>query len=148
MVKLINNLYVESVPDDLQQFLRTNTLSELPEGRYDFSNGVYLNISVYNTKSRAEGKYEAHRQYIDIQYVISGEEIICVNNIQKLDILENYNATNDCIFYSNSKNGQDYIMNAGDGMIIHPEDGHMPGMQCVEGKPVNVKKMVIKVPIN
>lgn len=147
MPKIIDNLNIAEIPQDVQNFFRSNKLQDLPVGRYDFSNGVYLNIDSYSTRPRSKRKYEAHRQYLDVQYIITGEEVICIENIDKLRVVDEYDEVKDCIFYGNEQSGIDYLMKTGEGMIIYPEDGHMPCVQASDGNPVTVKKMVIKLPV-
>ena len=56
-------------------FLRDNDLEKLELKRYDLDgNNLYVTISEYNTKNPEDAKFEAHKKYIDIQYVISGSE--------------------------------------------------------------------------
>lgn len=49
-----------------------NQMTHLAEGRYELENGIYVNIESYSTCSCEEKKYEIHRKYIDLQYIISG----------------------------------------------------------------------------
>ncbi|MEK6797303.1 MAG: YhcH/YjgK/YiaL family protein [Spirochaetota bacterium] len=54
-------------------FLTRIDLSSLADDRYDIAGErVYATISTKQGRARSEGKLEAHRSYIDIQYVISG----------------------------------------------------------------------------
>ena len=44
----------------------------LTEGRYCFDGG-YLFVQSGTTAPIEEGRYETHRKYLDIQYMLSGE---------------------------------------------------------------------------
>ena len=59
----------------LANFIKTNDMSVLPNGRYDLGNGNYANVFEYDTKE-TDGVFEAHKVFIDIHYAISGEEKI------------------------------------------------------------------------
>ena len=45
-------------------------------GVYEITPRVKAIVSEYTTKEINENGYEAHREYIDIQYLISGEEMV------------------------------------------------------------------------
>ena len=55
-------------------FLKNNNLKEMKDGRYDIAEGVFANVQSLKTKNKTEKKWEVHKDYIDIQYVIKGEE--------------------------------------------------------------------------
>jgi hypothetical protein len=60
-------------------FLRDNDLSSIELKRYDIDgDNVYATVSEYLTKNEEDARYEVHRAYIDIQYVVSGKELIGV----------------------------------------------------------------------
>src|SRR4030042_2055902 len=56
-------------------FLRQEGLAELPAGRHEIDGDrLFCMISKGPSRSRSEAKLEAHRKYIDIQYVIAGTD--------------------------------------------------------------------------
>ena len=56
-------------------FLINTDLKNIKEGRYEImGNEIYANIQSLTTKQKSEKKWEVHRDYIDIQYVIKGKE--------------------------------------------------------------------------
>ena len=57
-------------------------------------------ISTYLTVSEQEGKWESHKKYVDIQYIIHGSEQIGITNVKNLEINRPYKEDDDCIFYS------------------------------------------------
>ena len=61
----------------IRVYQRQLILRTLPAGKYPIDgDNIFALVSEYKTKSEAEGKLEAHRKYIDVQYVISGEELM------------------------------------------------------------------------
>jgi len=104
---------------------------------------VYANVQQYNTRPWEEGAFEAHRQYIDIQFVASGEEIITVAPVGALELTEDHFSEGDYGKYADTVRGEDYVLGAGDFLILYPEDGHRPQILC--GKSSPVKKFVMKV---
>ena len=51
------------------EWIKNNDLKNLPDGRYEISDKIYANLQSYQTKDDAP--YEGHRDYIDIQYMVS-----------------------------------------------------------------------------
>lgn len=115
------------------------------DGRYELEDGMCVNIETYTTKERKNCKLEAHKRYIDVQYMISGKELISVSRLEKLDIKKEYDYQKDIVLYKNSIHGEDYLLDSGSFLILTPEEAHMPCV-CVDGKQT-VRKAVIKIPI-
>ncbi len=119
-----------------------------PDGRHALGGGVYVSITRYDSKPRSAGKYEAHRNYIDIQVVLEGQEIIAVEPLavmQAQECIAPYNPEKDVELYVTNDLGEDHILNPGDYRILLPEDAHMPGIAV--DAPAPVRKAVIKVPV-
>ncbi len=83
------------------KFLKESDLKNLPEGKQELDGkNLFVGIDKYYTKEMNQTKYEAHKKYIDIQYVISGEEQMGITTLDKVAILEAYNPEKDLVFYS------------------------------------------------
>ena len=55
-------------------FLRSTDLKSLPTGRISIDgDAIYALVQEYQTKPVDQGKWESHKRYIDIQYIVSGE---------------------------------------------------------------------------
>ena len=114
-------------------------------GKYELENGAYISVQEYTTKARAEAKYEAHKKFIDIQLILSGRELIAVTPISKMEISMEYNEEKDVQFFHHNDACTDYVLEAGDFLILYPQDVHMPGVCVNEKSPV--RKIVVKVPV-
>lgn len=57
-------------------FLCSADLAELEPGRHELPNGIYAIVSEYETVAPESKQWEAHRKFIDVQYVVSGAELI------------------------------------------------------------------------
>lgn len=115
-------------------------------GVYELSPYVKAIVSEYTTKRENEYGYEAHLQFIDIQYLLSGTEKICCLPLECLKETKAYSEENDAAFYKEeSVRPQKLLLGNGYFAIFFPQDGHMPQL-CVEN-PEPVKKVVIKVRI-
>lgn len=119
---------------------------DIEKGVYELSPRVKAIVSEYITKEVNENGYEAHRDYIDIQYLISGQEKICCLPLEYLKETKAYNKDIDAAFYDEAGvKSQEMILGNGYFAIFHPQDGHMPCL-CFD-KPAVVKKVVVKVKI-
>lgn len=141
-------------------------LEFLRDAKPDMANGVYqLNprvkaiVSEYETKPQNENGFEAHRQYIDIQYTLKGQERVACLPIEKLTETKPYSEEGDCALYSSATIHQlssishhtssiiphpSYlILQPGYFAIFFPQDGHMPGLCATTPEPV--RKVVVKV---
>jgi biofilm protein TabA len=97
----------------------------------------------YLSKDREQCFFESHRKYIDVQFILEGEEIIEVDNIKNLNINFEYNENMDLIKYDNSIFSSSLKLKKGDVAIFFPDDAHMP---CIKvDKSVKVIKTVVKV---
>ena len=126
-------------------YIRQTDFKMLQPGRYDIDgNNIFALISEYHTKAEAEGKLEAHKKYIDVQYVIAGEELMGYTPLGNQQTLEAYKEENDIIFYK----GEKVFIKVIEGMfaVFFPEDVHMPGISVNQKSPV--KKLVIKVKVD
>ena len=124
------------------EYIRTTDLKNLPAGRYPIDGeNIFALVSEYQTKSESEGKLEAHKKYIDVQFVIEGEELMGYSPLGRQQILKPYKEENDIVFFKGDKS----FTKVSEGMfaIFFPEDVHMPGI--ASGKSSSVKKLVIKV---
>ncbi|MBE5821159.1 MAG: DUF386 domain-containing protein [Clostridiales bacterium] len=129
------------------EFIKKATKENLPVGKYEIDgDNLYGLVQEYTTKLEEEGKFEGHRKYIDIQYIISGIEIIETVNISKAIANTEYNEIKDIEFYENNEKGCRHILEAEEYAILYPEDIHKPGMS-INNKQTNVKKIVVKVKI-
>lgn len=114
-------------------------------GTCQINHRVKVIVSEYETKLQNEHGYEAHRKYIDIQYLLSGEERIACLPVERLKETKPYNEEKDAAFYAADLKPQEMTISDGYFAVFFPQDGHMPQL-CVD-KPMKVKKEVIKVEI-
>lgn len=99
----------------------------------------------YYSKDREECFFESHKKYIDVQFILEGEEIIEVDNIQNLNINFEYDENIDLIKYNDSNFSSSIKLRKGDVAIFFPDDAHMPCIKINESK--KVIKTVIKVTV-
>jgi len=124
-------------------------LLALPEGqskRIELSDGVYAMEQVYATKPRAEGVFESHRKYIDLQVLLEGEEILEVIDLARVAVRQAYDAERDYALYADHSEGSRLRLKAGEAAVFFPVDVHMPSVRYGD-QPVRVRKTVVKIPV-
>jgi len=128
------------------KFLQESDLEHLQIGKYEIEGeDIYAMVQAYTTKPIEEGKWEAHRKYIDIQYIVKGAELVGWATLDGLEVSQEYNSEKDVLFLKKSENWSALKLRAKHYAIFFPEDAHMPGV-C-EGSPDDVKKVVVKIKI-
>ncbi len=126
------------------EWLKSQDLANLENGKYEIDGkNVYANVMSYTTIPWEEAKYEAHENYTDIQYVITGSEVMTYAPVDALNPSGPYNAEKDVIKFDNSNPGLQVVTNAGEYMIFFPWDGHKP--KAANGEPAEIKKVVVKI---
>jgi YhcH/YjgK/YiaL family protein len=124
------------------EFLQRPDLHALPAGRHEIqADDVYAMVADYKTRPLAEGKWEAHRRYIDVQFVASGREKIGYACTAGMTVTQAYDEKADYLLLS----GAGDFLSAGPGtfLVLWPADAHMPGI--AEDQPAAVRKIVVKV---
>ena len=123
------------------RLLKETDFSDLEPGKH-IVDGDELFFMVQSYQSRPENDTaEAHRKYIDIQYMVSGEELIGVGGLS--DMTEEVEANPDSDYWlyrgpmSKIRLGEGYFA------VMFPQDAHAPGIAVSE--PSQVKKIVVKV---
>lgn len=128
----------------IQCIAQESFLKELEaEGRID-GDGYYVMLQEYNTKPENEGRWETHKRYIDIQYIVSGAEVAKYTNSSNLDEMIESDEERDFYFYRNAVCEDSMTVRNGEFVIFFPEDGHKPSLH-VDGGLMEVRKMVVKV---
>lgn len=125
-------------------YITGNVLKNMPAGKYEImGDEVFALISDYNSKSPDSGKLEGHKKYIDLQYIISGNELIGYAPIGSQEICSPYDAEKDFHLFT----GDCSFINMQEGMFVvfYPHDLHMPGIQNKVS--AAVKKLVIKIAV-
>lgn len=131
----------------IRGFIDKYDIMNLPLGRYSIGeNGIFVLVQEYVTRQRV--KFEVHRRYIDVQWVISGSEYINVCSLSKAkNLVADYDETNDIEFYEEATEFKILLANYDNPVVLLPGDVHQP---CISGdnQPTNVRKLVFKIPVN
>lgn len=136
---------IKQMSEVAYNFLRDFNPAEYADGRYELEEGVYVNIETYETQERKDRRFETHERYIDVQYIIEGEELITLSKVEELNLQNEYDPQRDISFYWTSVQGNDYCVGKGQFLVIETGVAHMPCV-CVNGKQT-VRKAVVKIPV-
>ncbi|WP_372756084.1 YhcH/YjgK/YiaL family protein, partial [Labilibaculum sp.] len=123
--------------DKALNYMSTTDLVNTEIGKYEIEgNNVFALVQEYTSKNPEDAKLESHFEHIDIQYIISGEEMmglsILTNQVPHTVIDEK-----DVAFYPNDSTP--FKLEEGMFAILFPNDLHCPGMKCDENS--KVKKL-------
>ena len=127
------------------EYLAATDLAGVAAGKYEIDGSdIYASIADYATDVKENKKPEAHVKYIDIQYIVSGEELIGFGPLAGgLEVTEDKLAEKDVIFYRAVPGETMLHLTAGMYAVLFPWDVHRPG--CAVGGSGKVRKVVVKV---
>ncbi|MCB1209919.1 MAG: YhcH/YjgK/YiaL family protein [Verrucomicrobiales bacterium] len=128
-------------------FLRTVDGTQ-PLGRHDIvGDDAFALVQTYETKPIEKALFEAHRKYIDVQFIYSGRETILWAPIATMaEQTMAHDDTKDAALWKLVPDTTALHMSAGHFAILYPEDAHAP---CIEWDQADtVFKVVIKVAVS
>lgn len=117
-------------------------------GRFEIDGDkVFINVMEFDTHPEDGALMEGHRNYIDIMWIVAGEEQIGACPVDALTkITTPYDASRDILFGEIPAGATTYLqMKTGCVCVLFPEDAHAPGLDSNGTK--RVRKMVAKVRI-
>lgn len=128
------------------RYIQTTDFSKLENGKYEIAGEqVFAIVQSYDTKDPSTEKLEAHKKYIDVQYVVSAQEKMGHALLKAQVPSREYQPDDDfMLFYE----APDFFSLVTEGMftIFYPSDLHMP---CIlHQQSTLVKKVVVKVGVD
>ncbi len=130
--------------DKAFDFLKTHNLYQLEPGKYVIDSGnVIATVSEVAPKDRDSVKWEAHRNFNDLQYVIMGKAKMGIASISSPNakVIIPYSSEDNENFSVNG--GKYYNAEPGTFFIFSPHEIHRPVIK-VAGYDM-IKKIVVKV---
>ena len=125
-------------------FLKNTDLKMLSNGRHVIDgNIIYAIVTEAPSKDYDKTAFESHRKYIDLQYVIEGEENMAKTPVTSVTVNKPYDEAADIAFYTGD--GKIYTVPAGTFMLFFPTEAHRPNI--TPGGNKVVKKIVIKIKV-
>ncbi len=117
----------------------------LADGNYPLGDDMVGMVQSYQTRPLDQSKFESHRVNVDLQYVMSGREIMGWLHINDLTPKTEFDEAKDVILYEIPKNYHQMTLTSTNLALLFPEDGHMP--KVMVSQPEDVKKVVVKIPL-
>ena len=155
IISNINNLLIKrdffkiKNINDVTSIIKNTDLYRLKDGLYqeNLQDDFYYILSSYSTIENCDEKRaEAHRKYIDIQCIISGEEKIGYADYSNTKIIyKAYDEINDSELFTIVKNETFFVLRENMYAVFFPGDIHRPGIKNV--KINRVRKVIFKIPV-
>ena len=115
-------------------------------GRHDIDgDSVCALVQRYETRAVTPMQLEAHRRFIDIQYLVAGCETIVWAPLAGLAVAVPYDDTKDAALFQSSADAIPVPIRGGQCAILFPDDAHAPCRPW--GDPAEVVKVVVKVAV-
>ena len=127
-------------------YVAATDFSKVENGEYKIDGrNVFARVNTYDTEPKADRRPEKHNDYIDVQFVARGEEVIWYTPLTRECVeTENKAEKEDVIFYADPHEKNCAVLNSGDFAIFFPWELHRPNCS-VEKIANNVQKIVVKV---
>lgn len=140
--ELFLNMVANTDLELCREFIKNNDVKELSPGSYEIDGKrVYATVAVYETKESNLCIWEAHKKYLDLHYIISGEENIKVSNINTMKTGD-YIEESDYLQISGIEQ-YTIPLSAGNFLLLTTQEAHMTG--CKTDKKMWVKKIIFKI---
>lgn len=140
--------YPEAVREALE-FLRGHDFAAMEDGKYPIhGEDSFAILQRYSTRVPESGKPEAHRQFVDVQYIVEGREQLgwCPMS-PELEVCDPYQEDKDIVFFDHLIPVSDIALEQGDFAVLYPSDVHRPcGSLGEASEPVT--KVVVKIAVD
>lgn len=127
------------------EYLEKADFKSLEDGKLSISgDDVYAVVSTYMTREHNVSRYEIHHNYIDIQCLISGEELIFCNEASKMENDGDYNPETDKLNLKNKDGDVTIHLKPGMASVFYPNDAHK-ACCMTDSEPKQTRKLLLKV---
>lgn len=115
-------------------------------GNYDINqNGVFVTLAEVQTEPREARRAEVHKEYLDVQILLHGEEAIGYALDLSPELMACDELEGDIAFIDEVSHEQFALLRqVGDFVVLHPNEIHTP--LCAIDKPQTVRKAILKIP--
>ena len=126
-------------------YLAKTDIHALEVGKYDIGEGVRVVVNAFTPKTREAVRWETHKKYIDLQYLIEGDESMGYLPIEEVEAAE-YDAEKD-VSHPVPKAGasvSEIALTTGCVAFLEPRDAHRPSVKLHSDAS---KKLIFKIPV-
>ena len=125
-------------------YLKETDFSKMEAGAYEIEGrDMYAQVIDTTTCALADGRPESHKDYLDVQFLFTGEEKLGFTPYLDSYEVAEYIKERDLIFYKEVKNEGFVHSTPGCFCVFFPEDVHRPGLAVNE--PMAIRKVVVKI---
>lgn len=128
-------------------FLADSRVGQLAPGNYELlpDGEAFAIVSEYEPRPADSCRFEAHRRYIDLQYIVEGRERMGIARPDGLSVVEPY--VNDIEFYAaEGVDGATYaVADPQSFFVFFPDDPHRPSIKADPADSAMVRKVVVKI---
>lgn len=134
---------IDVVLEEMQKY----TADNYPEGKVLLDGEkLFLIFGRYETQSPKDALTEAHQQYIDVMYMVEGEEIVYVKPVSRMKkVTKPYDESVDALLGETDHDAAPVRLEPGCFVVLFPQDAHAPA--CYVEGPTAVKKIIGKIRI-
>lgn len=138
-------------PDAIRKaidYVTKTDFSKLEDGRQEIDgDNLFAKVFHLTSKQVEETHLELHKQYVDVQFWLNGEELCGVAPYTGEGVCVEANVQEDLYFYKDI--GNEFFIHATKGCyaVFFPNDAHRPGI-CIDGQPLDYRKVVVKVSVD
>ncbi|MDK2818558.1 MAG: YhcH/YjgK/YiaL family protein [Spirochaetota bacterium] len=134
--------YTGTVQKAVEYLLKNKDQIEAQKvGKYEVDSSFFYMVQEYHSKNDAI--WESHKKYIDIQWILDGEEIIEISGKKYMKQLGDYDESKD-LFIFEGESLATLLMKKNDLTIFYPTDIHKPGLRTSKGN-TSVRKCLFKI---
>lgn len=135
--------YAPIIPGLEEAMKAVAEMKEWTPGTIPLSDGNRILVQDVTTTEAGSKLCEAHQTYLDIQYIVEGEEVVGWAPLDTLTLEGEFNTEKDIGRYAGPV---DYMrITEGNCYVVFPEDAHMPGVHLDKAR--NIKKLVFKLKV-
>ncbi len=136
-----------SIPNvaEIVQFIEETDVLSLPKGDIQIKgDDLYVKVLKYKPQDASRNYFETHRDYIDVQIVFEGVELMQVVQPQYLTVTDEFKLEGDFVFYKATDSISDLVVAKNEFAVFFAEEAHRPGCQY-KNNDCEVLKLVFKV---
>ena len=135
--------YAAVIPGLEEAMKAVEKLESFEPATYPLSGSNKILVQKVTTKAWETSQLEAHREFLDIQYIISGKEMVGWAPLDTLTPADEFNTQKDKGMYTGDNTP--IAIKEGYCYVVYPEDAHAPSVHIGEGG--EVIKLVIKLKV-
>ena len=142
----VSEVEIRNRVDEALAYIERLNKKDLTMGKYIVNDKFYYLVDEYDIKSFENRKLISHKKYVDIHYILDGEEVIRVANINKLKKEHQYDEKIDVKIWKESANMMEVLLKEDSYIVLYPSEAFVSEGRNDKSKVV--RKIIGKVRID